>query len=206
MNRKLLVTGAQGFVAGSVLTQAGREWEVHAVSRGRATEDTKRFTWHSCEPLRPQELEKVFRGIQPDVVIHSVAIADIDVAEQNRALARAVNVEITRSLVNLCGEIGCRMVFCSTDNVFDGEHGHYSEPDTAAPVNYYGPTKVEAEQSVSRLGAQAVIARLAIVMGLPVMGSGNSFLARMLRTMEEGRPVIVPAQEVRTPLDVITAG
>jgi dTDP-4-dehydrorhamnose reductase len=206
MSRRLLVTGAQGFVAGSVLMQTGHEWEVHAISRGRPPKGSERFSWHSCDPLDPQDLENLFREISPSSVIHTAAIADIDVAEQNHELARAVNVEMTRTLANLCLESGCRMVHCSTDTVFDGEHAPYSEEDTAVPVNYYGQTKVEAEKTVSGLGRQAVIARLAIVMGLPVMGSGNSFLARMSRDLREGRPVIVPAQEVRTPVDVITVG
>ena len=98
------------------------------------------------------------------------------------------------------------MVFCSTDTIFDGEHAPYGEQDKAEPVNYYGRTKVEAEEIVWGLGDQAVIARLAIVMGLPVMGSGNSFLARMLRNLREGQGVVAPAKEIRTPIDVITAG
>ena len=206
MVKKLIVTGAQGFVAGSVLAQAGSEWDIHAISRGESGAQTRRFAWHTCDPLKPQELESLFRKIRPDALIHCAAIADIDVAEQNHELARAVNIEITRTLMNLCSEGGCRMVHCSTDTVFDGEHAPYSESDTPRPVNYYGHTKVEAENIVGSLGERSVIARLAIVMGLPVMGSGNSFLARMLRNLREGTIVSVPAQEVRTPIDVITAG
>jgi dTDP-4-dehydrorhamnose reductase len=206
MNKKLAVTGAHGFVAGSVLAQAGPEWEIHALSRGTPLARGAHFFWHSCDPLNTQQLESIFRKIQPNALIHTAAIADIDLAERNHELARAVNVGITRTLVNLCAETGCRIVHCSTDTVFDGEHAPYNEQDAPAPVNYYGQTKVEAEQIVSGLGQQAVIARLAIVMGLPVMGSGNSFLARMIQTMQQGGTIIVPAHEARTPVDAITAG
>jgi dTDP-4-dehydrorhamnose reductase len=206
MKPKLLVTGANGFVAGSVLTQAGLEWEVYALSRGPAPAGTGQLTWLTCDSLKRSELENTFRTIRPNVLIHTAAIADIDVSERNHELARAVNVDMTRTLMNLCAETGCRMVHCSTDTVFDGEHAPYREQDAPAPVNYYGQTKLEAERIVSSVGSNAVIARLAIVMGLPVLGSGNSFLARMIRTMREGGTIIVPGQEVRTPLDVITAG
>src|SRR5262245_20766520 len=117
MSRRLLVTGGRGFVAGSVLMQAGREWEIHALSRGRPPEDNAPFSWHSCDSLQPIELQNTFREIHPDAVIHTAAIADIDVAELNHELGRAVNVEMTRTLVNLCRESGCRMVHCSTDTV-----------------------------------------------------------------------------------------
>jgi dTDP-4-dehydrorhamnose reductase len=206
MKQRLLVTGAQGFVAGSVLAQAGPEWEMHAVSRGAPPKETGRFAWHSCDPLNRRELEDLFRRIQPNALIHTAAIADIDVAQQKQDLARAVNVEMTGTLVNLCADTGCRMVHCCTDTVFDGEHAPYSEDDETRPVNYYGQTKVEAERLVKVLGSSGVIARLAIVIGLPVMGAGNSFLARMIRSLREGQTVIVPTQEARTPVDVITAG
>jgi dTDP-4-dehydrorhamnose reductase len=206
MKRKLLVTGAQGFVAGSVLAQAGPEWEIHAVSRGAPPEATGPFAWHCCDALNPSQLEHLFWQIQPDALIHTAAIADIDVAEQSHDLARKVNVGMTSTLVDLCYENGCRMVHCSTDTVFDGEHAPYSEEDAPKPVNFYGRTKVEAEQLVAPLGPLGVIARLAIVLGLPVMGAGNSFLTRMIQSLREGKGVVVPVQEARTPVDVITAG
>jgi len=106
----------------------------------------------------------------------------------------------------LCAETNTRLVLCSTDTIFDGEHAPYQEEDQPGPVNLYAETKVEAEHIVSRLGAQAVIARLALVFGLPVLGAGNSFLARMVATLKDGGTVGMSEHEVRTPVDVITVG
>jgi len=97
-------------------------------------------------------------------------------------------------------------VFCSTDTIFDGEHAPYKEEDIPGPVNLYAETKVEAERIVQSLGPQAVIARLSLVVGLPVLGAGNSFLARMVATLREGRSVGMTEYEIRTPVDVITVG
>src|ERR1051326_2779982 len=152
MKRRLLVTGAQGFVAGSVLSQAWPEWEVHAVSRGTPLKETSQLAWHCCDPLDRCELEDLFHQIQPNALIHTAAIADIDLAQQKQDLARAVNAEMTGMLVNLCRETGCRMVHCSTDTVFDGERAPYSEDDETRPINFYGETKVEAERLVRGLG------------------------------------------------------
>ena len=107
-------------------------------------------------------------------------------ARPSRKLARAVNVDFTRTLATLCAETGAKLVFCSTDTIFDGEHAPYSEDAVPGPVNFYAETKVEAEQLVSRLGAQAVIARLSLVVGLPVLGAGNSFLAAHDRRAQAG--------------------
>jgi dTDP-4-dehydrorhamnose reductase len=133
-------------------------------------------------------------------------MADIDLCQAQPDLARAANIDFTRTLATLCADTGSRLVFCSTDTVFDGEHAPYGEDDTPGPVNFYAETKVEAERLVSGLGAQAVIARLSLVVGLPLLGAGNSFLARMIASLKQGRTVGVPGHEVRTPVDVITLG
>ena len=204
--KRLLVTGAHGFVAGSVLSQAGQDWQVHAISRGEAVACRDNVRWHTYDPLAPDRLARLFQEVRPQVVIHTAALADIDVCQAQPELARAVNVNFTSALAELCADTAARLVFCSTDTIFDGEHAPYSEADVPGPVNFYAETKVEAEQLVSRLGAQAVIARLSLVVGLPVLGAGNSFLARMIATLKQGRTVSVPGHEVRTPVDVITAG
>ena len=204
--RKLLVTGANGFVAGSVLTQASADWQVHAVSRGPEPAGCEAWDWHVCDPLASNQLAQLLRRLEPNAVIHTAALADIDFCQANPELARAVNIELTRSLADLCAETGARLVFCSTDTVFDGEHAPYKEEDEPGPVNLYAETKVEAEQIVSRLGPQAVIARLSLVFGLPVLGAGNSFLSRMIATLKEGRTVSMTEREIRTPVDVITVG
>jgi dTDP-4-dehydrorhamnose reductase len=204
--KKLIVTGANGFVAGSVLTQAGAEWEVHALSRSGPSARRANLHWHTCDPLAPGQLARVFDAVRPDAVIHAAALADIDVCQAHPELARAANVEFTRVLAELCGERDCKFVLCSTDTIFDGEHAPYGEDAPPGPVNFYAETKVEAERIATRLGAHAAIARLSLVVGLPVLGAGNSFLPRMLASLKAGRAVAATEREVRTPVDVITAG
>jgi dTDP-4-dehydrorhamnose reductase len=201
-----MVTGASGFVAGSVLTQADSGWEVHALSRSPGPAHGNNIQWHVCDPLVPNALARIFREIQPAAVIHTAALADIDFCQANQQLARNVNVDLTRNLAGLCSSKGARMIFCSTDTIFDGEHAPYKEEDVPRPVNFYAETKVEAEQAISQLGSQAVIARLSLVVGLPLLGAGNSFLVRMIDAFKAGRTVATTAREIRSPVDVITAG
>jgi dTDP-4-dehydrorhamnose reductase len=204
--KKLIVTGAHGFVAGSVLAQSGDEWQAYAISRGAALPGRDGLQWHTCDPRQPAQLDQLFHEVRPQAVIHTAALADIDFCQAHSEAARAVNVDFTRTVADLCADIEARLVFCSTDTIFDGEHAPYSEDDSPGPVNFYAQTKVEAEQLVARLGAQAVIARLSLVVGLPLLGAGNSFLIRMIAALKDGKAVSVPEQEVRTPVDVITVG
>ena len=203
---KLIVTGANGFVAGSVLTLAGQEWEVHAVSRGAPPARHGQIRWHTCDPQKPEQLTQLFQEVKPDAVIHTAALADIDFCQSHRKLAQVVNVDLTRTLAGLCGNTGARLVFCSTDTIFDGEQPLYDEDSPPTPINFYAETKVEAEQIVARLGEKSVIARLSLVVGLPVMGAGNSFLQRMIATLKAGQTVAATEREIRTPVDVITVG
>jgi dTDP-4-dehydrorhamnose reductase len=204
--KKLVVTGAHGFVAGSVLSQAGEEWEVHAISRAGESVGPGNVRWHACDPLNRSELEQVFREVNPAAVIHTAAVADIDLCQRNQELARVVNVELTGSLAELCSHSGAKLVFCSTDTVFDGEHAPYQEDDLPDPVNFYAETKIAAEKLVAGLGAGAVIARLSLVFGLPLLGAGNSFLPRMLASLKQGLTVAMSTVEVRTPVDIVTVG
>ena len=204
MKKKLLVTGANGFVAGSIFRQGESLWELHGVSHGPSVQRHEHFRAHVCGDRN--SLTALFREIEPDAVIHTAALADIDFCQANPELARQANVDLTRTYVELCQESGARLIFCSTDTVFDGEQAPYLEEQTPTAVNFYAETKIAAEKLVSQLGPGSVVARLSLVVGLPLIGAGNSFLPKMLDSFRRGCVVTVPEREVRTPVDVVTAG
>ncbi len=175
------------------------------VSRQGAATRRANLTWHTKNLLEEGAVAELLEAVDPDAVIHTAALADIDFCEAHKDLARVVNTGLTASLAASCDAQGAKLVFCSTDTVFDGERGDYVETDATRPVNFYGQTKVAAEEAVLSY-PRHVVARLALVMGLPLLGSGNSFLARWLPALEEGREVGVPNNELRTPVDVVTLG
>ena len=204
--KKIVVTGASGFVAGSVLHFGAMEHEIHAFSQGEGLLEHPHIHWHRIEIEDRACIEETIRSIQPDALIHVAAIADIDFCENNPDIARAVNVEYTHVLAEVCAAQSIRMVFVSTDNVYDGHDGPYTAKCAANPVNYYGQTKVAAEAVVRELLPDSVIARLALVMGFPIIGGGNSFVMRMIAQWEKGESVGVPDNEIRSPIDIVTAG
>ncbi len=206
MRKRLLITGGSGFVAGSVILSALEEWEVHVLSRTDAAIEREHLVWHRCMEIDEDGLHHAFHEIDPVAVIHTAAIADIDYSEANQETAKYVNAHLPGVVAELCEDHGIRLVHLSTDNVFDGERGLYKEDDPVNPINFYGRTKVMAEEAVKEAGGKYVIARVALVMGLPVIGSGNSFLSRMMKSLDEGTNVTVPGNEIRSPIDVITLG
>lgn len=205
MAARILLTGAGGFVAGSILHQA-RGVEVHAVSRGAARLSRPNIAWHNTDVQDEQAMAQLLDMVKPTAVIHAAAIADIDYSQANQDTVKRLNTDATAALARLCQGRGIKLVHCSTDNVYDGEKGLYTEEDPTVPVNFYGWTKVWAEEAIRNEAPSAVIARVALVMGLPVIGTGNSFLAKFIAAWREGKTVGVPASETRSPIDVITLG
>ncbi len=206
MKKKLLVTGSGGFIAGSVILQAIHDWSVYGIDHPDIPGDQKNVKFYSMDLNDRQSLENLFNQIQPDAVIHTAALADIDFCQSHQVQAEKINVRITQNLTNLCIQNQTRLIFCSTDTVFDGLQGFYDEKDEPGPINYYAETKVRAENIIKEKIANAVIARLSLVMGLPIMGSGNSFLVRTIEKLAAGEKVEFPENEIRTPIDVITVG
>jgi dTDP-4-dehydrorhamnose reductase len=206
MTRKILVTGASGFVGGSVLHHAPADWAIHACSRSPLAGARSDVFHHALDLGDKVAVAELVAEIQPDAILHIAAIANIDYAEANQAEAVAVNTETPGRLAALAERVGARFIFCSTDNVFDGVEGNYDEDAMVSPVNFYGRTKVAAEVLVHEALENHVIARVALVIGMPIMGSGNSFLIKMEESLREGKEIQIPENEVRSPVDVITLG
>ncbi len=180
--RKLLVTGSNGFVAGSIIKQA-TAWNVTGISRNKKYAGTGNITHEQLDLLDTANLVRLIERMNPDAVIHCAAVANIDFCESNRHIAEQVNVGITKTIASVCKSTGTKLIFCSTDTVFNGKKGNYTETDLPDPVNVYAETKVKAEQVVLNASPLNVVARLALVTGMPVLGRGNSFLPELIEKL-----------------------
>ena len=203
---KLAITGGGGFVAGSVIQQAGLDWEVHALSGKEPLAARAGLVWHRLDLKQPTDVRAALETIAADVVVHAAAIGDIDFCENNPEAARVMNVDLTETIAAGCARSGARLIFLSTDNVFDGTRGNYAEEDSPAPINEYARTKATGEAIVASTVENAVIVRLALVMGFGLLGGGNSFLERTVPMFRAANTIYVPPEEIRTPIDVITLG
>jgi dTDP-4-dehydrorhamnose reductase len=207
MPRRIVSTGAGGFVAGSILRQLPEGVEAHAFTRGDAVAELPGVVWHSANPLDTGSFAYQVEQVAPEAIIHTAANPNIDYCQANQAEALEVNTRLTRDMAALATRLRARLVYTSTDNVFDGEKGNYTEDDEARPVNFYGHTKLEGERYVLDMPhGLGVVGRVAIVMGLPMLGVGNSFLSKMIPVLAAGERLGVPNTETRSPIDVVTLG
>lgn len=136
---------------------------------------------------------------QPDAVIHCAAWTAVDAAEEleNQAKVHAINADSTHYIAQICWELGCKLMYISTDYVFDGQGEDPWQPDCKdyAPLNVYGQTKLEGELAVRELLTKYFIVRIAWVFGL----SGKNFIRTMLRLGQTHSILRVVSDQVGTP-------
>lgn len=146
-----------------------------------------------------EAVRKSLLRARPDAVIHCAAWTAVDAAEEaeNRDKVRAINAGGTRHIAQVCRELGCKLMYISTDYVFDGqgESPWQSDCEDYAPLNVYGQTKLEGEQAVRELVEKFFIVRIAWVFGL----SGNNFIKTMLRLGQTHPTLRVVNDQVGTP-------
>jgi dTDP-4-dehydrorhamnose reductase len=204
MARTVLVTGGGGFLGANILMRAESGYALHAIDQNPAALERENLTWHALDLQDRKALQYLLLDLKPDFVIHTAALSDIDYCEANPQKAEAVNVGVTLQIAELCRRTGARLIFFSSDSVFDGKKGRYRETDAPEPLNQYARTKVKAEKGIVDILANHVIIRPSLIMGLPVLESGNSFLWRLIQSLRSGTRSAFPSAEIRSPVDVIT--
>lgn len=140
---------------------------------------------------------KALAEFQPDVVIHCAARPTVDWCEYNPEEAHRLNVAATETLASFCGDTGAKLVFLSTDYVFDGLNGPYSEEDQTNPINVYGKHKLLAEQAIEEHLKNCLIIRTTNVYGFDMQS--KNFLMGILPRLAKGERVSVAADQFGTP-------
>lgn len=197
---RVLIIGASGFI-GKYLVRRLKETticEIFGTFFSGAIKD-QRCSWHRVELTDISGLERVFRLTKPDVVVHLAAVADVNTAEKHPERATLVNVSGTLSITRLCVQHQAKLVFVSTEYVFDGERGPYLEDDTPQPNTHYGQTKWEAEHLVSKLSTPWSILRTSIVYGWPPAGHRN-YVPLLIDSLRKGFPFNGHTDVYRTPI------
>jgi dTDP-4-dehydrorhamnose reductase len=181
---RVLVTGAKGMLGLDLTETLIGKYE----ACGRDIDD--------FDITREKETMDAITGIRPDIVIHGAAYTDVDGCESHIDVALAVNGEGTKNVATACRELGSKMVYISTDYVFDGtKSGAYSEEDPTCPINTYGRSKLEGERWVRTLVAQFAIVRTAWLYGM----GGKNFVRTILRLAREKEALSVVNDQVGSP-------
>lgn len=154
MNDKILITGATGLLGADLVTVLKQDYRAMGVST--ANFDIRNY----------DEINSFFDRMKPEIVIHAAAWADVDACEDHKDDAFAINAEGTKNVAQACKNVGARMIYYSTDYVFDGKkESAYTEDDKPNPINNYGRSKLEGEQHVLDILENAAVMRISWLYG-----------------------------------------
>lgn len=182
---KVLVTGANGQLGYDVVKELQKQ-NIECYGTSRQDFDIVDF----------EATEKFITNYMPDAVIHCAAYTAVDKAEDEQGLCYLVNASATENIAEICKKINAKMLYISTDYVFDGtKEGAYEVDDIPNPINVYGKTKLLGEQAVQRILDKYFIVRISWVFG----EHGNNFVKTMLKLGKERRELNVVDDQYGSP-------
>ena len=203
---KIFVTGVAGQLGHDVMNElASRGYEgvgTDLAEQYSGIQDGSYVTtaqYVSLDITNKEEVEKTINEIKPDVVVHCAAWTAVDLAEDDDKVekVRLINAGGTRNIADACKAIDAKMVYISTDYVFDGQGEEPWQPDCKdyKPLNVYGQTKLEGELAVSETLDKYFIVRIAWVFGK----NGNNFIKTMLNVGKKYDTLTVVNDQIGTP-------
>lgn len=190
---KVLIIGASGLVGSHLLRAAQRRnWEVMGTYHN--------FAQPGLIPLRLTDavgVRQLIREYQPDTIFLPAFRSHVDYCEQHPEETYQVNVAGSVNVAIASGEVGAKLVFYSSDYVFNGRNGPYRETDKSDPICVYGRQKLAVEEKIGRLLADFLILRITIVYGNEAQG--KNFVSRLVTTLAEGQVLKVPQDQIGSP-------
>ena len=159
-DRMILVTGASGLLGANFVALAQEQGRKVAGLYHRHPVRVNKLKLLAADLLNQAATERIFKELQPSKVVHCAAATGVDWCEEHPDEAYSLNVEVAANIARITRCIGAQLLHISTDSVFDGKHGNYSETDAPEPTNFYARTKLQSEREVLRQNPAASIARV----------------------------------------------
>lgn len=189
---RILVIGSGGQVGGAVCAAAAALG--HEVSGADMKAAGARF---SLDLADDASVAGVFKEARPELTVLCSAMTYVDGCEKDPARARKLNAEAPGFVAGLCADGGSRLVYFSTEYVFDGRNGPYSETDPVSPISVYGRTKLEGEQRVLARLKDALSIRTTVVYSYA--RGGNNFIMQLMDKGGRGEEMKVPGDQYSNP-------
>ncbi|MCB9169914.1 MAG: SDR family oxidoreductase [Flavobacteriales bacterium] len=203
MSLRILITGSNGLLGQKLVAALRDDPEVELIATGRGSDRTPLTLEDRYRPMDitdPDRVREVITSTRPTTIIHAAAMTNVDACELDPPACHRHNVLATQYLVEAAKEVGAHFIFLSTDFIFDGLGGPYSEQDTPAPLSVYGRSKLEGERIVMHSGLRKwAIARTIIVYGVAPGLSRSNVVLWAKAALEKGAPIRVVDDQWRMP-------
>ena len=199
---RVIITGANGFLGQHLsIFLTSKLIEVIASGRGHCRIEYNYFPtikYVEANITNALEVDKLLANNTPDWVIHCAAMSKPNDCHFNPEECILQNVTATNNIINACKQSGAKLLYLSTDFIF-GENGPHSEEDIPLPLNFYGESKLMAEELVKSSGLLWAIVRPVLIYGKQLTGTPPSFLHWVKNSLEKKQPIKVVNDQFRTP-------
>lgn len=192
--RRLLITGASGFLGSRVIEYYRDRYEICAPSH-KEMDITDR-----------EQVLAVFQDFKPHIVIHSAAISDVGMCEREPDRSRRINIDGSRNIAEASAELGAKCLFCSSDQIYFGSRvqGPHREDEGVVPLNVYGKEKLTAEAECLKKNSECVSLRLSWMYDTRTLREGehSDFIRTLAQQLRTPDVLSYPANDVRGITDV----
>tara|TARA_B110001450_G_scaffold117154_1_gene110708 strand:- start:788 stop:1693 length:906 start_codon:yes stop_codon:yes gene_type:complete len=196
---RVAVTGASGMLGSAILRQFSGRFELFALARSHGYID-ENVTWACFDLLDTNLLETWLKENTPDIIIHCAANVNVDECEKNRDKTSALHVGVTSVLANYCSRFSKKLLYISTDSVFNGQQERaYTEIDDPDPLNYYAQTKLFGEIPVLECGFGTVLRTNILGWG---SGRKTTFFDWLLNGLKSGAKLTLFKDVIFSPITV----
>lgn len=199
MRERVLILGGSGFLGSSLIENAPSGLEIHTSYFQRP------LNFVGCQAYQidlshKEETFDLLREVKPHLVIHTSGIGSVDFCEKNQQEGYRCNVLATENVIGACKLQGARLIYISTNAVFDGESPPYDETALTNPINYYGKLKLTCEQKVRESGLDVIIVRPIFMYGWNTLSGRKNPAVWIIEELQNGRPLHLVNDVYENPL------
>jgi len=199
--KKILITGSNGLLGQNLVNELLKKdtYIVYGVSRGENRNKKRgKFTYFDIDLTNKSELQNLINNLQPQFIIHSAAMTNVDTCELNKEACDRINVDTVKYLIESCELNDIHLIHLSTDFIFDGEKGYYKESDQPNPINYYGLSKLRSESIIKDSNIKYAILRTILVFGI-TNELKNNIVLWVKNSVENKQQINVVTDQLRMP-------
>jgi dTDP-4-dehydrorhamnose reductase len=199
---KVVVTGSNGLLGQSLINLLLKEKEVYKVfglSRGDNRSGRDDFSYVSIDITNEKKLKEILLETEPNVIINTAAMTQVDDCENNRQSCDLLNVSVVEWLGEISEKIEAHLIHLSTDFIFDGIKGNYKETDFPNPLSYYGVSKLKSEEVLINSKISYTILRTILVFGKVYDMSRSNIVLWVKSMLEKGKEITIVDDQFRSP-------
>ena len=193
----LLITGCNGLLGQKIAKIACRDWKILGVDLHQSAFNSN-VQYRQLDITAKEAVSCLIEEVRPDCVINTASVTNVDRCETEKELAWQVNVKGVENLAGVCQKTGSKIVHISTDYVFDGKNGPYSEEDPTNPLSWYGKTKLEGEQITLNCSQENIVVRTMVLYGWEPMVRPN-FVTWVIKSLQAGQFIRVVTDQWGNP-------